>query len=327
MNNIIAVTMGDPAGIGPEIIIKSLSEAGLAGAPVVVVGCVRTLRRIMAMNITPQAELRVIQKVCDAHFAPGVINVMDEPLANPDALTPGVVQAAAGDLAYRCIKRATALALSGEVKAIATAPLNKALHLGGHNYPGHTELLAHLTGSKEYAMVLYTDKLKVIHISTHISLRKFLDTLNGERVKTVIRVANHFLKRVGIERPRIAVAGVNPHAGEHGLFGTEEIEIIAPAIEAMQAEDIDVTGPCPPDTVFMQCHEGLFDMVVAMYHDQGHIPLKLLGFYDGVNITAGLPFIRTSADHGTAFDIAWTGKAKSESMAVSIQLAMQISRE
>lgn len=180
----------------------------------VVVGCVRTLRRIMAMNITPQAELRVIQKVCDAHFAPGVINVMDEPLANPDALTPGVVQAAAGDLAYRCIKRATALALSGEVKAIATAPLNKeALHLGGHNYPGHTELLAHLTGSKEYAMVLYTDKLKVIHISTHISLRKFLDTLNGERVKTVIRVANHFLKRVGIERPRIAVAGVNPHAG------------------------------------------------------------------------------------------------------------------
>ena len=326
MNNIIAVTMGDPAGIGPEIIIKSLSEAGLAGAPVVVVGCVRTLRRIMAMNITPQAELRVIQKVCDAHFAPGVINVMDEPLANPDALTPGVVQAAAGDLAYRCIKRATALALSGEVKAIATAPLNKeALHLGGHNYPGHTELLAHLTGSKEYAMVLYTDKLKVIHISTHISLRKFLDTLNGERVKTVIRVANHFLKRVGIERPRIA--GVNPHAGEHGLFGTEEIEIIAPAIEAMQAEDIDVTGPCPPDTVFMQCHEGLFDMVVAMYHDQGHIPLKLLGFYDGVNITAGLPFIRTSADHGTAFDIAWTGKAKSESMAVSIQLAMQISRE
>ena len=325
MNNIIAVTMGDPAGIGPEIIIKSLSEAGLAGAPVVVVGCVRTLRRIMAMNITPQAELRVIQKVCDAHFAPGV---MDEPLANPDALTPGVVQAVAGDLAYRCIKRATALALSGEVKAIATAPLNKeALHLGGHNYPGHTELLAHLTGSKEYAMVLYTEKLKVIHISTHISLRKFLDTLNGERVKTVIRVANHFLKRVGIERPRIAVAGVNPHAGEHGLFGTEEIEIIAPAIEAMQAEDIDVTGPCPPDTVFMQCHEGLFDMVVAMYHDQGHIPLKLLGFYDGVNITAGLPFIRTSADHGTAFDIAWTGKAKSESMAVSIQLAMQISRE
>lgn len=328
MNNIIAVTMGDPAGIGPEIIIKSLTDAGLSGAPVVVVGCVRTLRRILAMNITPQAALRVIDKISDATFKPGVINVIDEPLENPDALMPGVVQAAAGDLAYRCIKRATVLALAGDVKAIATAPLNKeALHLGGHNYPGHTELLAHLTGSKEFAMVLYTDKLKVIHISTHISLRRFLDTLNGERVKTVIRVANHFLKRVGIERPRIAVAGVNPHAGEHGLFGSEEIEIIAPAIAAMKAEGINVTGPCPPDTVFMQCHDGLYDMVVAMYHDQGHIPLKLLGFYDGVNITAGLPFIRTSADHGTAFDIAWTGKAKSESMAVSIQLAMQISRE
>lgn len=328
MNNIIAVTMGDPAGIGPEIIIKSLTDAGLSGAPVVVVGCVQTLRRILAMNITPQAALRVIDKISDATFKPGVINVIDEPLEDPEALMPGVVQAVAGDLAYRCIKRATALALAGEVKAIATAPLNKeALHLGGHNYPGHTELLAHLTGSKEYAMVLYTDKLKVIHISTHISLRKFLDTLNGERVKTVIRVANHFLKRVGIARPRIAVAGVNPHAGEHGLFGTEEIEIVAPAVKAMQAEGIDVTGPCPPDTVFMQCHDGLYDMVVAMYHDQGHIPLKLLGFYDGVNITAGLPFIRTSADHGTAFDIAWTGKAKSESMAVSIQLAMQISQE
>ena len=336
MNNIIAVTMGDPAGIGPEIIIKSLSEAGLAGAPVVVVGCVRTLRRIMAMNITPQAELRVIQKVCDAHFAPGVINVMDEPLANPDALTPGVVQAVAGDLAYRCIKRATALALSGEVKAIATAPLNKeALHLGGHNYPGHTELLAHLTGSKEYAMVLYTEKLKVIHISTHISLRKFLDTLNGERVKTVIRVANHFLKRVGIERPRIAVAGVNPHAGEHGLFGTEEIEIIAPAIEAMQAEDIDVTGPCPPDTVFMQCHEGLFDMVVAMYHDQGHIPLKTVGFvYDrekqewkaveGVNVTLGLPIIRASVDHGTDFYHAGKGNGNELSLVNAIKYAVKM---
>ena len=328
MNNIIAVTMGDPAGIGPEIIIKSLSEAGLAGAPVVVVGCVRTLRRIMAMNITPQAELRVIQKVCDAHFAPGVINVMDEPLANPDALTPGVVQAVAGDLAYRCIKRATALALSGEVKAIATAPLNKeALHLGGHNYPGHTELLAHLTGSKEYAMVLYTEKLKVIHITTHISLRQFLDTLNQPRIETVIGVADRFLRRVGYPRPRIAVAGVNPHAGENGLFGDEEIRIVALAVAAMRAKGVEVTGPCPPDTVFMQCHEGMYDMVVAMYHDQGHIPLKLLGFYDGVNITAGLPFIRTSADHGTAFDIAWTGKAKSESMATSIELAMHIAQE
>jgi len=328
VTNIIAVTMGDPAGIGPEIIIKSLVEGELSGAPVVVVGCARTFQRLLAMNITPRAELKVIDRVADARFAPGVINVIDEPLEDADALQPGVVQAQAGDLAYRCIKRATALAMTGEVKAIATAPLNKeALHLAGHHYPGHTELLAHLTGSKDYAMVLYTDKLKVIHITTHIALRKFLDTLNQDRVRTVIRVADTFLKRVGYDNPRIAVAGVNPHAGENGLFGDEEITIVGPAVEAMKAEGLNVTGPCPPDTVFMQCHEGMYDMVVAMYHDQGHIPLKLLGFYDGVNITAGLPFIRTSADHGTAFDIAWRGKAKAESMAVSIQLAMQITRE
>ncbi|MBS1205344.1 MAG: pdxA [Proteobacteria bacterium] len=328
MTNIIAVTMGDPAGIGPEIIIKSLVEGELSGAPVVVVGCARTFQRILAMNITPRAELKVIDRVADTRFAPGVINVIDEPLDDADALQPGVVQAQAGDLAYRCIKRATALAMNGEVKAIATAPLNKeALHLAGHHYPGHTELLAHLTDSKDYAMVLYTDKLKVIHITTHIALRKFLDTLNQDRVKTVIRIADTFLKRVGYNNPRIAVAGVNPHAGENGLFGDEEINIVGPAVDAMKAEGLNVIGPCPPDTVFMQCHEGMYDMVVAMYHDQGHIPLKLLGFYDGVNITAGLPFIRTSADHGTAFDIAWRGKAKAESMAVSIELAMQITRE
>ena len=325
MNKIIAVTMGDPAGISPEIIIKALAEGELAGIPAVVVGCASTLRRVMGLNITPQAELRVIDRVNEAHFAPGIINVIDEALANPADLKPGVVQKAAGDLAWRCVKRATELAMSGEVHAIATAPLNKeALHLAGHIYPGHTELLAQLTHTKDYAMVLYTDHLKVIHVTTHIALRKFLDTLNGERIQTVIGMADTFLRRVGFDKPRIAVAGVNPHAGENGLFGDEEITTVAPAIQAMKAQGIDVYGPCPPDTVFLQCQQGQYDMVVAMYHDQGHIPLKLLGFYDGVNITAGLPFIRTSADHGTAFDIAWTGKANSASMAISIKLAMQL---
>ncbi|WP_428946360.1 D-threonate 4-phosphate dehydrogenase [Pantoea sp. FN060301] len=317
--------MGDPAGIGPEIIIKSLAEGELSGIPAVVVGCAATLRRVLDRQITPRAVIRVLESVSDAQYTPGVINVIDEPLAEPEKLQPGVVQVAAGDLAYRCVKRATALAMAGEVQAIATAPLNKeALHLAGHAYPGHTELLAQLTGSKDYAMVLYTDRLKVIHVTTHIALRKFLDTLNRERVETVIAMADSFLKRVGIAQPRIAVAGVNPHAGEHGLFGDEEITTVGPAVEAMKAQGYQVTGPCPPDTVFLQCQQGHYDMVVAMYHDQGHIPLKLLGFYEGVNITAGLPFIRTSADHGTAFDIAWTGKAKSESMAISIQLAMQL---
>ncbi|AFR04932.1 D-threonate 4-phosphate dehydrogenase [Pectobacterium brasiliense] len=325
MSKIIAVTMGDPAGIGPEIIIKSLAEGELSGASAVVVGCVQTMRRILALNIVPAVELKIIDKPADAVFAPGVINMIDEPLEDPQALKPGVVQAQAGDLAYRCIKKATELAMAGEVHAIATAPLNKeALHSAGHLYPGHTELLAKLTNSRDYAMVLYTDKLKVIHVSTHIALRKFLDTLNRDRVETVIDMADVFLKRVGFTHPRIAVAGVNPHAGENGLFGDEEIKIVSPSVEAMKAKGIDVYGPCPPDTVYLQAYEGQYDMVVAMYHDQGHIPLKLLGFYDGVNITAGLPFIRTSADHGTAFDIAWTGKAKSESMAISIQLAMQL---
>lgn len=325
MSKIIAVTMGDPAGIGPEIIIKSLAEGELSGASAVVVGCVQTMRRILALNIVPAVELKIIDKPADAVFAPGVINMIDEPLEDPQALKPGVVQAQAGDLAYRCIKKATELAMAGEVHAIATAPLNKeALHSAGHLYPGHTELLAKLTNSRDYAMVLYTDKLKVIHVSTHIALRKFLDTLNRDRVETVIDMADVFLKRVGFTHPRIAVARVNPHAGENGLFGDEEIKIVSPSVEAMKAKGIDVYGPCPPDTVYLQAYEGQYDMVVAMYHDQGHIPLKLLGFYDGVNITAGLPFIRTSADHGTAFDIAWTGKAKSESMAISIQLAMQL---
>ncbi|WP_343553227.1 D-threonate 4-phosphate dehydrogenase [Pantoea sp.] len=325
MNKIIAITMGDPAGIGPEIIIKSLAEGELAGVPAVVVGCANTLRRVMALNVTPQAELRVLDQVKDAHFAPGIINVIDEPLADADALKPGVVQKEAGDLAWRCVKRATELAMAGDVQAIATAPLNKeALHSAGHIYPGHTELLAQLTNTKNYAMVLFTDKLKVIHVTTHIALRKFLDTLNGDRIQTVIGMADSFLRRVGFDNPRIAVAGVNPHAGENGLFGDEEIKIVAPAIKVMKEQGIDVYGPCPPDTVFLQCQEGQYDMVVAMYHDQGHIPLKLLGFYDGVNITAGLPFIRTSADHGTAFDIAWTGKANSASMAISIKLAMQL---
>ncbi|MFC0141374.1 D-threonate 4-phosphate dehydrogenase [Erwinia mallotivora] len=325
MNKIIAVTMGDPAGIGPEIIIKSLAEGELSGATAVVVGCASTLRRVLGMGITPQAEIRVLNRVAEARFAPGIINVIDEPLAEPQALKPGLVQVAAGDLAFRCVKRATELAMAGEVHAIATAPLNKeALHAAGHLYPGHTELLAKLTDSKDYAMVLYTDRLKVIHVTTHIALRKFLDTLNGERVETVTAMADTFLRRVGYTNPRIAVAGVNPHAGENGLFGDEEIKIVGPSVEKMKAQGLNVTGPCPPDTVFLQCYEGQYDIVVAMYHDQGHIPLKLLGFYDGVNITAGLPFIRTSADHGTAFDIAWTGKAKSESMAISIQLAMQL---
>lgn len=325
MNKVVAITMGDPAGIGPEIIVNALAKEELNNVAAIVVGCAKTLQKVIDLGITKAMKLNIIDNVSQAKFSKGVINILDEPLESPDTLVPGKLQKQAGDLAYRCIKRATELALEGKFSAIATAPLNKeALHSAGHLYPGHTELLAELTNSKDFAMVLYTDTLKVIHVSTHIALRKFLDTLSQDRVNTVIKLADTFLKRVGFKNPKIAVAGVNPHAGEKGLFGDEEILILEPSIETMKKDGIDVYGPCPPDTVFLQAHEGQYDMVVAMYHDQGHIPLKLMGFYDGVNITAGLPFIRTSADHGTAFDIAWTGKANPESMAISIQLAINL---
>ncbi len=326
MKGIIGVTMGDPAGIGPEIILKSLATDSLSGTNCIVIGSVEVLRKVLEQKLAPTQEINVINKVSEARFTSGVVNVIDVPLKDMQTFEIGKVQAQTGDLAYRCIEKATSLALNNEISAIATAPLNKeALHLAGHNYPGHTELLAELTDTKEYAMVLYTDNLRVIHVTTHIALLKFLQTLNKTRVNTVIKIADEFMKKAGFEQPKIAVAGVNPHAGENGLFGHEEIEILSPCIETMKAEGLDVYGPCPPDTVFLQASQGLYDIVVAMYHDQGHIPLKLMGFYDGVNITAGLPFFRTSADHGTAFDIAWTGIANPESMVKSIELAVKLS--
>ncbi|CAH0527868.1 D-threonate 4-phosphate dehydrogenase [Allocatenococcus thiocycli] len=326
MKGVIGITMGDPAGIGPEIILKALAEDSLSGTNCVVIGSVEVLEEVLKQDLAPSQEINVINKVSEANFSTGVVNVIDIPLEDIGSFKIGTVQAQAGDLAYRCIEVATSLALDGEISAIATAPLNKeALHLAGHNYPGHTELLAKLTDTKDYAMVLYTDTLRVIHVTTHIALLKFLETLNQTRVNTVIKIADEFMKKAGFETPRIAVAGVNPHAGENGLFGTEEIEVLNPCIETMKKEGVDVYGPCPPDTVFLQASQGQYDIVVAMYHDQGHIPLKLMGFYDGVNITAGLPFFRTSADHGTAFDIAWSGKANPESMIKSVELAVKLS--
>lgn len=322
MSKIVAITMGDPAGIGPEIIVKSLQSDVLKNVKAIVIGSAELLKKQLSMQLFSNVKINVIKKVTEAEFTEGIINIIDIPLADIEALKPGEIQPQAGDLAYRCVAKATELALNKEVASIATAPLNKeALHRAGHMYPGHTELLAKLTNSKNVAMVLYTENLKVIHVTTHVSLRHFLDNLNCQRIETVIQIAYDFLKLVGYDNPHIAVAGVNPHAGEHGLFGDEEIKFVSPAIETMRAKGMQITGPCAPDTVFLQAHQGKFDMVVAMYHDQGHIPLKLLGFYDGVNIAAGLPFIRTSADHGTAFDIAWKGIAKPDSMIESIRLA------
>nr|MBA3471652.1 4-hydroxythreonine-4-phosphate dehydrogenase PdxA [Rubrobacter sp.] len=221
--------------------------------------------------------------------------------------------------------RATELALEGSVGAIATAPLNKeAMHMGGYKYPGHTEILAELTGTKDFAMMLQTEELRVIHVSTHVSLREAIDRVSKERVLTVIHLARDALAKIGVEEPKIAVAGLNPHAGENGLFGDEDTEHIAPAVAEAREEGIDVTGPHPPDTVFAKARKGEFDMVVVQYHDQGHIPIKLMGFEGGVNVTVGLPFFRTSVDHGTAFDIASTGRADHSSMRTAIELARDL---
>jgi 4-hydroxythreonine-4-phosphate dehydrogenase len=240
-------------------------------------------------------------------------------------LHPGNIQAISGHTVFECIRKAVKLANNKDIDAIVTAPLNKeALHLAGHKYPGHTEILASLTGTKDYAMLLYEKKLSIIHVSTHVSLLKAVTGLRRERIEKVIEIGNEVMKRLCKGEPRIAVAGINPHAGENGLFGNEEINEIIPAVKNMKGKGINVEGPIPPDTVFLQTLNSKYDLVVAMYHDQGHIPLKLIGFNSGVNVTVGLPFLRTSVDHGTAFDIAWKGKANEESMVEAIKLSIKL---
>jgi 4-hydroxythreonine-4-phosphate dehydrogenase len=318
---LIAVTMGDPAGIGPEIVVRTFAEEGFGDeGRAFVVGDPAMLERAARLLGVP-LRANVITEPEEAVFEPGAVDVLAVGEL-PEDLPFGVLDARAGDAAFRYVGRATELAKSGRVGAIATAPLNKeAMHLAGHKYPGHTEILARLTGTEDYAMMLVTDELKVIHVSTHVSLREAIERVLPERELAVIRLAHASMRKLGVESPRVAVAGLNPHAGESGLFGTEDAERIAPAIEEAREQGIDASGPHPPDTVLMRARRGVFDIVVVQYHDQGHIPVKLMGFDTGVNVTVGLPFFRTSVDHGTAFDIAGTGEADHASMRAAIDLA------
>jgi 4-hydroxythreonine-4-phosphate dehydrogenase len=324
---LIALTMGDPAGIGPEVIAKTFAEPGFHERDrVVVVGDVAVMERAvrllgLSLRVNPVAGPE------EALFGEGVIDLM--PAGElPDDLPFGELDARAGAAAFEYVRRATELAMDGEVDAVSTAPLNKeAMHMGGFEYPGHTEILAELTGTKDYAMMLVAPDLRVIHVSTHVSLAEAIERVRPERELAVIRLAHAALRKLGIEEPRIAVAGLNPHAGESGLFGTEDAERIAPAVEEARREGIDAGGPYPPDTVFSRVRRGEFDIVVVQYHDQGHIPVKLLGFESGVNVTVGLPFFRTSVDHGTAFDIAGTGKADHTSLRAALDLACELARE
>jgi 4-hydroxythreonine-4-phosphate dehydrogenase len=321
---VVAVTLGDPAGIGPEIIARTFAEEGFQDEnKALVVGDGRMLRRAARLLELP-LRVNEVSHPEEALFEKGSADVLQVGELPVD-LPFGELDARAGDAAFEYVRRATELALEGSVSAVATAPLNKeAMHLGGHKYPGHTEILAELTGTRDFAMMLVTSELRVIHVSTHVSLREAIDRVSQERVLTVIHLARDVLCKIGVEEPRIAVAGLNPHAGEHGLFGDEDAERIAPAITEAVEEGIDASGPHPPDTVFARARKGEFDMVVVQYHDQGHIPIKLMGFEGGVNVTVGLPFFRTSVDHGTAFDIAGTGKADHSSMRAALDLAREL---
>jgi 4-hydroxythreonine-4-phosphate dehydrogenase len=321
---VVAVTMGDPAGVGPEVIAKALDrpEVWEVCHPLVV-GDARWMEEATRF-VNSRRPVRALGTPAEAGTGQA-LDVLD--LANVDAgrLVRGQVSPEAGQAAAEYIQRAVGLALEGQVAAVVTAPINKeALHAAGLPYAGHTEMLAALCGAVDVAMLLVSGKLRVSHVSTHVSLRQAVERVSVERIIRVAGLTHQALRRMGFAAPRIALAGLNPHAGEGGLFGTEETEIIGPAAEAAQAEGMDVTGPYPPDSIFLRASQGEFDAVIAMYHDQGHIPIKLLGFYEGVNVTLGLPIIRTSVDHGTAFDIVGTGRADERSLVAALRLAAQM---
>jgi 4-hydroxythreonine-4-phosphate dehydrogenase len=323
----IAVTMGDAAGVGPEVIMKSLAhESVFTRCRPLVIGDAARLReadRIAGTGLNVRST--TVDELDQVLFEPASVNCIDLHLIPLD-LPWGKLSPVAGDAAYRYVEVASRLAMEGRVAAICTAPLNKeALHAGGHNFPGHTELLAALTGTKEVSMMLSTPKMRVIHVTTHIGLIDAIATIEPGLVERTIARGRAALKETGIEDPKIAVCGINPHAGENGLFGYgEEESKIAPAIAACRERGWDVEGPLPADTLFFRAQRGDFDLVVAMYHDQGHGPVKALGLESGVNITIGLPVIRTSVDHGTAFDIAGTGKADERSMLEALRLAIEL---
>ncbi|TQM02019.1 4-hydroxythreonine-4-phosphate dehydrogenase PdxA [Pseudonocardia kunmingensis] len=316
MRPLLGLTVGDPAGIGPEVVLAAARDPRVAAARLLAIGSMEALRS--AASVVPDAPaLRAVASPAEARFEPGTLDVVVVPSDRP--VPVGKLSAEAGKIAFDGVAHAVELALAGDIDGIVTAPLNKeAIALAGHPYPGHTEILAELTGTTDFAMMLTALKLRVVHVTTHVGIRKMLEKVTTERVLTTVRLADRALRDMGIERPSVGVAGLNPHAGEGGLFGDEEQTTITPAIERARAEGIDATGPWPADTLFGRAVAGDFDVAIAMYHDQGHIAVKVLGFETGVNATIGLPIVRTSVDHGTAFDIAGTGKASADSMVEAV---------
>jgi 4-phospho-D-threonate 3-dehydrogenase / 4-phospho-D-erythronate 3-dehydrogenase len=338
MRPVLGITMGDPAGVGPEIIVRAAAEPHvIETARLCVIGSADVMREALAL-VGSRLVMHPVRSFGECEWREGNLEVLD--LGNVDvaALPRGQVSPEGGRAAYDYVETAVGLATAGQIDAVVTAPINKeALAAAGRQHTGHTEILADLSGTRDFAMLLMGKDLNVIHVTTHVALRRVPDLVTRERVLRTIRLAHRAMRDLGHPVPRVAVAGLNPHAGEDGLFGDEEKTAIVPAMDAARAEGIDVYGPLPADTLFSRARGGEFDVVVAMYHDQGHIPVKTLGFtYDeatrrwtglsGVNVTVGLPFLRVSVDHGTAFDRAWKGIANHESMVDAIDVAVRMLR-
>jgi 4-phospho-D-threonate 3-dehydrogenase / 4-phospho-D-erythronate 3-dehydrogenase len=323
---LIAITMGDPAGVGPEVVLKALATPEIARrCRPLVVGDRRILERAMTWNDIPHLPISILKPGTEAAYPPNQVTLLDMANANPGDCPVGVVSAASGRAAVEYVQRACDLCLEGTADALVTAPLNKdAMNQAGFAYAGHTELLTERAGAKKVTMLLTGPGLRVVHVSTHVALEEAIRRVQRDRVAEVIDLAYQGCRALGIEQPRIGVAGLNPHAGENGLFGDQEVREIMPAVEEARSRGLDVSDPQPPDTVFLRARRGAYDIVVAMYHDQGHIPMKLLAFDEGVNVSLGLPIIRTSVDHGTAFDIAGTGKARETSLIAAIDVALQM---
>lgn len=335
---IIGITMGDPASIGPEIAVKALLNKSIYEiCRPVLVGDAAVFQQIINL-LKLDATVHPIRDVKEAEFRFGAIDVFDLQNVDLNALQFGEISAMAGNASFEAVKKVIDLALAGEVDATVTGPINKkSINEAGHHFAGHTEIYAHYTGTKKYAMLLVEENIKVIHVSTHVSLRQACDLVKKDRILEVVQLLHDGMQKLGEKNLKIGIAGLNPHAGDNGLFGTEDDQEILPAVEEARRRGFDVEGPVPPDTMFAKAATGAYGGVVAMYHDQGHIPFKLSGFkwnaekgqmdsVKGVNITMGLPIIRTSVDHGTAFEIAGKGIASPDAMMLAIESAVQLSK-
>lgn len=336
---ILGITMGDPASIGPEITVKAPRHPEVYDwCRPLVIGDACMLEKAKEIVGLGDTVIHPVTRVEDALFTLGTIDVYEMNLVNAETLPIGQVSVEAGEAAFQYVKKVIELANADEIDGTVTNALNKeAINVAGHHFSGHTEIYAHYTETQKYCMMLAHQNMRVTHVSTHVSLREACNRVKKDRVLDVIRMSHTACRDLGIENPRVAVAGLNPHCGENGLFGDEEIKEITPAIEAARAEGIDASGPYPPDSVFSKLRGGWYDLVVCMYHDQGHIPLKVVGFVynqeagkwdavEGINLTLGLPIVRVSVDHGTAFDQAGTGMANELSLMNAIDYAARLSR-